>query len=79
VRYSLPPAPNKEADMREKKFTALYGAEASVELDALHWNVLKDRIVTEIGQRMDLDALAETKREEAEDNARLARLIDEMD
>jgi hypothetical protein len=77
-RYHLPPAFNKMADRRTAKFTALHGEKASVELDALPWLVLKERIVTEIEDRMDLDALTETKAGEMADSARLGTLIDGM-
>jgi len=76
-RYKLPAAFNKKSDSREKNFTARYGAVASVELDALPWKILKKRIITEIEKRMDMNALAETKRQEAWDNTHLGKIIDE--
>jgi len=77
-RYHLPPAMNKPKDTREKKFSALHGTRASVELDALPWNILQERIVTEIEDRMDLDALTDTKGIELADSAQLGILIDGM-
>ena len=76
-RYRLPPAFNKKTDSREKNFTARYGDQASVELDALPWKILKKRIITEIQKHMDMEALAETKRQEVRDNMRLEKIIDE--
>ena len=76
-RYRLPPAFNKKSDSREKNFTARYGDQASVELDALPWKILKKRIITEIEKHMDMEALAETKRQESWDNTRLEKIVDE--
>jgi len=76
--YHLPPAFNKLADRRTAKFTALHGEKSSVELDALPWAVLQERIITEIEDRMDLDALTDTKAREMADSARLGTLIDGM-
>jgi len=75
--YHLPPAFNKLADRRTAKFTALHGEKASVELDALPWHVLKERIIKVVEDRMDLDALAETRRIEEQDNERLGAMIEE--
>lgn len=75
-RYSLPPAFNKTGDPREKKFTKKYGKAASVELDALPWHVLKERIIEVVEDRMDLDALVETGRIEEQENERLVAMIE---
>jgi hypothetical protein len=76
--YHLPPAFNKPTDRRTAKFTALHGEKCSVELDAMPWDILKERIVTEIEDRMDLDALTDTKGCEMSDRIRLGTLIDGM-
>ena len=76
--YHLPPAFNKTSDTRERKFTTLHGETASVELDALPWHVLKERIIKVVEDRMDLDALAETRRIEEQDNERLVAMIEEV-
>jgi hypothetical protein len=54
--YNLPPNYTKTGDTRQKGFVTKHGDNA-VELDALPYDVLRDRIVREIELRMDLDAL----------------------
>jgi hypothetical protein len=76
--YHLPPAFNKPTDRRTAKFTALHGEKSSVELDALPWSILQERIITEIEDRMDMDALTDTKACEMTDRVRLGTLIDGM-
>src|SRR5260370_3350884 len=65
-RHNLPPDHTKTTDTRRSAFVAKWG-ELSVELDALPLDVLRDRIVTEVESRMDLNALARVRdRERAE-------------
>lgn len=73
-RYALPPDPAKRTDTRSAAFVAQHG-DLAVELDALPPDVLRDRIMTEIESRMDLDALAKTRRREVEDLGRLAAAL----
>jgi hypothetical protein len=59
-RYELPADFTKASDTRSAAFVAKWG-DVSVELDALPLDVLRDRIVTEVESRMDLDALARVR------------------
>lgn len=69
-RYGLPPDFTKATDTRRAKFVERHG-DISVELDALPISVLRDRVVSEVEARMDLDALAEVQATEAEERERL--------
>jgi hypothetical protein len=65
-RYRLPSDFTKATDTRRSTFVARWG-DVSVELDALPIDVLRARIVAEVEARMDLGALAATRRrQEAE-------------
>jgi len=70
-RYSLPPDFTKKTDTRRAAFVARYG-DVSVELDALPAEVLRERVVSEVERRMDLDALADVRDIESRDRAQLA-------
>jgi len=72
--YNLPPDFTKATDTRQKGFVAKYG-DIAVELDALPVDVLTKRITNEVESRMDLNALAETKRVEETERTRLANAI----
>lgn len=74
TRYNLPPALPKKTDTRRKKFVAEHG-EVSVELDALPAEVLRNRVVSEIEDRMDLDALAKTQEIESLERSRLENYL----
>lgn len=73
-RYSLPADFTKATDTRQKGFIAKYG-DIAVELDALPVDVMTKRITDEVESRMDLNALAETKRVEETERTRLASAI----
>lgn len=73
-RYHLPPDFAKKTDSRSKKFIAKHG-DVSVELDALPATVLRDRLVTEIESRMDLDELEKVREKEADERAQLVELL----
>ena len=73
-RYRLPPDFAKKTDTRARGFIAKNG-DASVELDALPMNVLRDRLIEEVKSRMDLDALAAVKAMEEEERTRLETLL----
>jgi hypothetical protein len=75
--YDLPPDFTKAMDTRRAAFVARYG-DLSVELDALPLDVLRERIVEEVESRMDMVALAEVKRSEAEDRNRLVRALESI-
>ncbi len=75
-QYALPPDRTKMTDSRRDEFVDRWG-DVSVELDALPRPVLQNRILTEIGARMDMDALQETWDQEQSDRDALRRLIDE--
>lgn len=73
-RYNLPPDFAKKTDTRSAAFVAKHG-DLSVELDALPVAVLRSRLVTEIENRLDLDALKEVQRLEQDDRRRLDRVL----
>jgi len=75
-RYDLPPDPAKRTDTRAAAFIAEHG-DVSVELDALPVAVLRDRIRTEIESRLNMSALAECRRVQAEHEAEMHRIIAE--
>ena len=75
--YNLPPDFTKTTDSRRAAFVAQYG-DVAVELDALPVDVLRERLVSEVESRMDLEALEATKEEQRHENQRLGRLIDEL-
>ena len=75
TRYNLPPDFTKATDTRRAAFVAKHG-DISVELDALPAAVLRSRLVTEIENRLDLDALAEVKQLERADRRRLESILD---
>jgi hypothetical protein len=63
AQYRLPPDFTKTTDTRRSAFVAKWG-DVSVELDALPIEILQARIVAEVEDRMDLDALGTTRRQE---------------
>ena len=73
-RYNLPPDFTKTTDSRRAGFVARYG-DQSVELDALPLEVLRERVVTEVEARMDLDALAEVREVEERDRELLVQAL----
>jgi hypothetical protein len=76
-RYGLPPDVAKADDTRREKFIEQYG-DVAVELDALPMDVLRQRIIEEVESRMDLDALAETKRVQETEQKRLEKWITKL-
>jgi hypothetical protein len=74
-RYDLPPDFTKATDTRTAKFVAKYG-DLAVELDALPGPVLRQRLESEVGARMDAAALEETRRREREDDIRLEEVLE---
>lgn len=72
--YDLPPDFTKPTDSRQAAFVAEHG-DIGVELDALPIEVLRDRIRDSVESHMDLDALAETKDQEADDQERIDELL----
>lgn len=73
--YQLPPDFTKATDTRSKAFVEQWG-DVAVELDALPVGVLRDRLVGEVEDHMDLEALEHTRHLEREDNVRLGRLLE---
>lgn len=69
-QYNLPPDFTKATDTRRAAFVEKWG-DVSVELDALPPDVLQAKLTAEVKSRLDLDALAAVKAQEAEDKARL--------
>ncbi len=74
ARYNLPSDFAKKTDSRAKKFIAKHG-DVSVELDALPVAVLRDRLVSEVATRLDLDELAKVKEAENAERTRLVELL----
>jgi hypothetical protein len=74
ARYNLPPDFTKATDTCSAAFVARFG-DVSVELDALPRSVLLERIRSEVEPRMDLEALARTRRIEQADRERLDDLL----
>lgn len=72
--YNLPPDFTKTGDRRREKFVAKYGDNA-VELDALPYNILRDRIIKEVEAQMDLDALAKVREIERTETDKLAKAM----
>jgi len=74
VHHHLPPAMTKTTDTRRAAFIAEHG-DRCVELDALPVEVLRERIVTAVESRMDLDALDEVRQQEAGEREQLVELL----
>lgn len=77
-QYRLPRDFTKATDSRSKAFVAKWG-DLAVELDALPVAVLRDRLISEIEGRMDLEALAEVKRVESRERVRLVAALAGLD
>lgn len=73
----LPGDVTKADDSRAAAFVEKYG-DLAVELDALPVGELRSRIQSGVEERMDLDALAESKRIQREERQRLMRGIDRI-
>jgi hypothetical protein len=72
--YELPTDFTKKTDTRRAAFVRRWG-DVSVELDALPLEVLTNRIVTEVEQRLDLKALRRVVRKERHDRDRLVNAL----
>ena len=72
--YDLPPDFTKSTDSRQAAFVAQHG-DISVELDALPIQILRSRIREAVESHMDLDALEETKQQEAQDQETIDDLL----
>jgi len=78
ARQNLPSDFAKRSDSRCAAFIAKHG-DVSVELDALPLDVLRERIVSEVERRMDLEALASIKAEEEADRVQLCRIAHDLE
>ena len=78
TRYNLPTDMTKFTDTRRDAFVAKYG-DVAVELDALPVDVLRDKLVTEVESRTDMAALAETRKTEQAEIAKLGKLLGGVD
>ena len=74
IRHNLPPDFTKKTDSRAAAFVAKYG-DMAVELDALPADVLRERLLNEVKSRMDLTALAETRRTENQERQLLIKRL----
>jgi hypothetical protein len=72
--YGLPADFTKASDTRSAAFVAKWG-DVSVELDALPIEVLRERIVGEVEQRMDLTALEIVRAAEDEERRHLVQAL----
>jgi hypothetical protein len=72
--YGLPADFTKASDTRSAAFVAKWG-DVSVELDALPIEVLRERIVGEVEQRMDLTALQIVRAAEDEERRHLVQAL----
>lgn len=72
--YNLPPDFTKSTDSRQAAFVAEHG-DISVELDALPIQILRSRIRQAVESHMDLDALEQTKDQEAQDQETIDDLL----
>jgi len=72
--FNLPPDFTKSTDSRRTAFVAEHG-DISVELDALPIEILRGCIRGAIDTHMDLDALAQTKQQEAKDQQAIDDLL----
>jgi hypothetical protein len=75
-RYGLPSDFTKQTDTRSHAFVAKYG-DMAVELDALPIDVLRERLVTEVENRMDMNALNKVKRLEGRERNKLVELLEQ--
>jgi hypothetical protein len=73
-RYDLPTDFTKATDTRSAAFIAKHG-DVSVELDALPTSVLRERLITEVESRLDLEALESVREAETADRARLTNAL----
>ena len=73
-RYNLPPDFTKATDTRRAAFVEKFG-DVSVELDALPIGILRARIIEEIENRMDMQALADIKEIETVERAKLEKAL----
>jgi len=76
--YNLPSNFTKMGDTRQKGFVAKHG-DVAVELDALPYDILRNRIVKEVEAQMDLDALAGVRETERIEIEKLATVIKTME
>ena len=72
--YDLPPDFTKGTDTRRESFVKKFG-DVAVELDALPVDVLRQRLIEEVEARMDMKALAKTKRKEKREIKKLTTLL----
>lgn len=72
--YDLPPDFTKSTDSRQAAFVAEHG-DISVELDALPIEVLRARIRDRVEGHMDMEALALTRDQEADDQETIEELL----
>lgn len=73
-QYNLPPNFTKATDTRRQKHIDRFG-DLSVELDALPASVLQARLIAEVEQRMDMEALAAVRAQEERERAQLVEAL----
>ena len=73
-RYNLPPDFTKTTDSRRAAFVEKWG-DVSVELDALPAAALRAQLTNEVNERLDLAALAEIRKHERDDRAKLRQWV----
>jgi hypothetical protein len=75
ARYHLPPNKLKKQDPRTADFRARHGDEASVELDALPVDVLRDRLIKSVERNLDLEQLSRVHELEEKIRQRISRAL----
>jgi hypothetical protein len=73
-RYNLPPDPAKLSDTRAAAFVAVHG-DVSVELDALPVEVLRERIISEVEVRLDVEAITRLRKQDELERAQIRQAL----
>jgi hypothetical protein len=73
-RYHLPPDPAKLTDTRAASFIEAHG-DVSVELDALPVDVLRERIVSEVEARLDVEAINRLREEDEKEREEIRKAL----
>jgi hypothetical protein len=75
ARYHLPPNKLKKEDPRTEGFRVRHGENASVELDALPVDVLRERLIASVEANLDLEQLSSIRELEEKIRQRISRAL----
>ncbi|MGA2763929.1 MAG: hypothetical protein ABSG17_11245 [Spirochaetia bacterium] len=78
ARYNLPPDPAKLSDTRAAAFIREHG-DVSVELDALPVDVLRERIVSEVEARLDIQAITRLRERDEQEREQIRKALSAID